>query len=122
MLPVDRIAIKYDMPMALARLLVGRTEAETEQNIELMEQYLAEREAEIKPPDYSELLNNWKAYKQQATKLRITNKIIAKAAGVTPTSVTNWLHGHTEPYPNNIEKLAAYFGVSVTEFLKGPNS
>jgi len=38
--PVEQFSIDFDMPLDLARCLIGRTEAETERNIEAMKEYL----------------------------------------------------------------------------------
>ncbi len=39
---VDWLAVEYDMPMELANKFVGRTEKETQRNIEMFKDYLAE--------------------------------------------------------------------------------
>lgn len=38
--PVEQFSIDYDMPVSLAKLLVGKTEGETEKNIADMKEYL----------------------------------------------------------------------------------
>ncbi len=38
--PIDNLAIDYDVPQELANTLVGRTEADTAHNIDLMIEYI----------------------------------------------------------------------------------
>lgn len=50
---------------------------------------------------------------------RVSRKRLAKALKVTPTTVSNWRKGNNKPNKEGTEKLAAYFGMSVEELLRG---
>ncbi len=54
--PIDRFAIDYDIPLTLAKCLVGRTERETEQHIEEFINYLH---------DLFRKLNEWRTNNAQ---------------------------------------------------------
>lgn len=47
-----------------------------------------------------------------------TNYRLAKAIGVTQTSVKNWRSGVRLPHPKTREKIAAHYGVTVEELMK----
>lgn len=47
-----------------------------------------------------------------------TNYRLAKAIGVTQTSVKNWRSGERLPHPKTREKIAAHYGVTVEELMK----
>lgn len=47
-----------------------------------------------------------------------TNYRLAKAIGVTQTSVKNWRSGSRLPHPKTREKIAAHYGVTVEELMK----
>lgn len=47
-----------------------------------------------------------------------SNYRLAKALGVTQTSVANWCSGKRKPLPIYIEKIADHYGVTVEELRR----
>jgi len=45
-------------------------------------------------------------------------KEISKALGLPYSTITDWMNGNKYPRINNIEKLAAYFGVSKSDLIE----
>ena len=134
--PIDYFSIKYDMPFELARLLIGRTEAETARNIELMSEYLDGRNGS--DPDFhqddgkkvnrgntegehtyniSRQLDAWIQRKSRENGKKLKQRTIAEAIGVSRASICFWRKGHCKARYYNIQRLTEYFGVSVEEFL-----
>lgn len=49
----------------------------------------------------------------------MTQDELAKALGVTRPAVTQWESGWSKPRMGTVEKIAGYFGVSITEIIEG---
>ena len=49
----------------------------------------------------------------------VTQREVAKAIGLSKTSVSYAVNGRVVPKADTLIKLAAYFGVTVDELLKG---
>ena len=121
--PIDRFAVKYGMEMDLARCLVGHTEAETERNIALWSAYLDNlRPRTVNKFDISKQLSEWIVDRSVERGKRVTQRDIAKAVGVSEWTVCYWRTGDHKAKMLWIEKLADYFGLTVNEFLEGPES
>lgn len=61
------------------------------------------------------LAKNLKKYIERSGKDR---KTVAKDLGFPYSTVTDWVNGNKYPRINNIEKLAAYFGVSKSDLIE----
>lgn len=48
----------------------------------------------------------------------LTQKKVCFDLGIKPTTLSDWVHGKTYPRIENIEKLAQYFGVSVSDMME----
>jgi transcriptional regulator with XRE-family HTH domain len=52
------------------------------------------------------------------TEATLSSKDLAEAVGVSPTAVSDWETGKSQPKPEKLKKLAEYFKVSPAEFMK----
>ena len=50
-----------------------------------------------------------------------TNYRLAKAIGVSQTSVKNWRSGERMPHPKTQEKIADHYGITVEELRRPEN-
>ena len=58
---------------------------------------------------------NLKMYKEQFEK---NQKEVAAIVGVSPPTVHDWLKGKKMPRMNNVQKLADYFGVKLSDLIE----
>lgn len=56
--------------------------------------------------------------KREFEEKRVSKYAFCKKTGINPTSVERYLYGITEPTKTSLEKLAEYFGMSVS-YLRG---
>lgn len=60
----------------------------------------------------------YQIYEKMRDARGVTDYQVAKATGVTSASLSNWKNGRYAPKVDKLQKLANYFGVSVTVFLE----
>lgn len=58
--------------------------------------------------------------KRLRTEKNLTQEQLANAVGVTRATVTQWETGWSQPRMGAVEKLAAFFGVSISDIVDGP--
>lgn len=58
----------------------------------------------------------YERYERLAKEKGVTNFQVAKAVGITQSTLSEWKHGKYQPKLPKLKKLAAYFGVPITYF------
>lgn len=64
-------------------------------------------------------MKSYEVFRYLMYKKNVTKADVIRATGVTRPVLVDWEKGRKEPSLATMRRLAAYFGVSVTEFLKG---
>ena len=49
----------------------------------------------------------------------VTAYAVAKATGIPCSTFSEWKHGKSAPKIDKIQKIAAFFGVSLDDFVRG---
>ena len=61
----------------------------------------------------------YKIFEQLLSKHHVTPYKVAKATGVTTTTLTNWKQGKYTPKQDKLQKIADYFGVTLDYLMTG---
>ena len=61
----------------------------------------------------------YEIFEQLLSKHHVTPYKVAKATGVTTTTLTNWKQGKYTPKQDKLQKIADYFGVSLEYLMTG---
>lgn len=64
-------------------------------------------------------MKGYEVFKYLMYKKDVKKADVIRATGVTRPVLVDWEHGRREPSLRTLRRLADYFGVPVTEFLKG---
>lgn len=64
-------------------------------------------------------MKGYEVFKYLMYKKDVKKADVIRATGVTRPVLVDWEHGRREPSLKTLRRLADYFGVPVTEFLKG---
>lgn len=64
-------------------------------------------------------MKSYEAFRYLMYKKEVTKADVIRATGVTRPVLVDWENGKREPSLKTMRRLAKYFGVPVTEFLKG---
>ena len=63
----------------------------------------------------------YEVFEQLLQKNGVTPYKVAKEAGVTQTALSNWKSGRSTPTTKTLQKIADYFGVSLSYLMTGKN-
>lgn len=61
----------------------------------------------------------YEIFEQLLQKHNISAYRVAKEAGVTQTSLSNWKSGRNTPSTSTLQKIADYFGVTIDYLMTG---
>lgn len=64
-------------------------------------------------------MKSYEVFRYLMYKKNVKKADVIRATGVTRPVLVDWEKGRKEPSLATMRRLAAYFGVPVTEFLKG---
>lgn len=64
-------------------------------------------------------MNSYEVFRYLMYKKDVKKADVIRATGVTRPVLVDWEHGRREPSLKTLRRLADYFGIEVTEFLKG---
>ena len=70
--------------------------------------------------NYSNLLNNWLAWKTLAQKERYTHKRLSYDSGVSESTISHIINSGRKPETSTIEKIASALGITVAQLWQGP--
>ena len=59
----------------------------------------------------------YEKYRQLRDQMGIKDAVVARETGITRSTFTEWKNGRSTPKPEKLKKIAAFFGVSVSEFF-----
>jgi Predicted transcriptional regulators len=60
----------------------------------------------------------YKKYKDLKDKMNVSDYEVAKATQITKSTFSDWKTGRSNPKIDKLQKIAAYFGVSLEYFLE----